>query len=110
MIEDTLRKIEDRVKASQSLGDDNREGLLELVAQLKSEIGSLGDEDADGATSIATFADASTHEATRSQRDPKLVAHSVDGLAQSVAGFETRHPALVGVVNRLCKALSDLGI
>ena len=110
MIEDTLRKIEDRIRSSRNLNNDNRDNLLDLLAQLKSEIGSLSEENSEQATSIATFADASTHEATRAQPNQKLVEHSVGGLSQSVVEFETQHPKLVGVVNRICKTLADLGI
>jgi len=110
MIHETLSKIEARLEHAGSLGEDTRRELLTLIATLKQEITHLSETDADQAQSIAGFAEASTHEATRATPKPELLTYSLDGLSASVAGFEESHPHLVHIVNRICATLSNLGI
>jgi hypothetical protein len=110
MIEDTIQRIEARIQGSENLPPKRREELAALLVTLKSEIAELSATDADQARTIAGYADVSTHEATRAQRDPDLLAHSLDGMARSVEGFEASHPRLVQTVNTISHALSNLGI
>lgn len=110
MIEDTLKRIESRIQGADNLPPNRREELASLLDTLKAEIAELSATDADQARTIAGYAEVSTHEATRSQRDPDLLAHSVDGLARSVEGFEASHPRLVQTVNTISHTLSNLGI
>lgn len=108
MIEETLRKIQARIESSPSLDEERRHELMNLLASLRTEIRALPDEDQ--ARSIAGFADISTYEATRSRRNPKLIENSLQGLSETVTEFESAHPRLVEVVNRLSQTLSNLGI
>ena len=110
MIHDTLRKIETRVQNAPALKDDNKAELLNLVATLRSEVSELSKTDADRAQTIAGFAQVSAHEATRGEPNPKLLKLSVDGLSESVSGFEKSHPKLVEIVNSICVTLSNSGI
>ena len=110
MIEDTIKKIEQRVQESNSLQPDKRADLLQLLGTLKEEVHDLAITDDEQAQSITRFFDLSTHEATRSGKNPKLLKLSVDGLSASVDGFETSHPKLVALVNRICTTLSNLGV
>jgi len=110
MIRDTISEIEARLKNAASLTDDSRRELTELLAKLKTEITELARTDADRAASIAGFAQTSTHEATRSEKNPQLLQLSIDGLSASVDGFEESHPQLVQLVNRICTTLANLGI
>ena len=50
------------------------------------------------------------HEATRQDKSPALMKHSVEGLALSAEGFEASHPKLVGIVNEICTMLARIGI
>ena len=89
--------------------DENRAELLELLETLKTEIENLAHTHADQAQSIAGFAEISTHEATREERNPQLLQLSVKGLAASVNGFELSHPRLVEIVNSISLMLSQHG-
>ena len=110
MIEETISKIETRIHGAESIKDDRREELLQLLGTLKTEIAELSKTHGDQATSIAGFTDLSAHEATRAERNPELLRLSLTGLGSSVAGFEESHPRLVQIVSALSRTLSNLGI
>lgn len=110
MIEDTLEKIEARLRNKTGLTSKKRIELLQLLASLKSEIAALSKTHSEHAESIAGFMDRSTHEAVRSERNPALLKLAVDGLAVSVKGFEVSHPKLVEDVNYICTVLANMGI
>jgi hypothetical protein len=77
---------------------------------LRTEIGQISKTHQEQAESIAAFAEVSAREATREERNPQLVEHSIGGLKSSVREFETSHPRLAGVVNRLASMLANMGI
>ena len=110
MIDDTIAKIESRLQQINSMKEENKTQLLNLLSTLKLEIEELAKTEGKHAESIAGFTTISTHEATRPDRDPQHLKHSLDELASSVEGFEVSHPTLVGTVNALCVMLSNLGI
>jgi hypothetical protein len=110
MINDTLAKIEGRLRAAETVPDQRRQELLDLVATLRAEIHELSKTNQDQAQSIAGFTQISTHEATRNEPNPDLIKLSLEGLSSSVAGFEKSHPRLVQLVNSLSTTLSNLGI
>ena len=110
MIDDTIARIEQRLKNSESIKPETRTELLKLLATLKAEMGALSSTEADHARSITGFTDISTHEATRAEQNPQLLKLSLEGLSKSVDGFESSHPQLVGIVNTICKMLADVGI
>jgi len=110
MIDQTVGKIESSIRDSKTLPPERRAELLALVGTLKSEIATLSETDAAQARSIAGFTEVSTHEATRDQRNPRLVELSLEGLRSSVTGFEKSHPKLVQIVNAISHQLSNLGI
>jgi hypothetical protein len=110
MIDDTIRKIENGLANNESLDANKRIELQGLLAQLKTEIAQLSTTHSEEAESIAGFAERSASEAIRSTQDPKLLDLSIKGMSASVEKLEQSHPKLVGIVNSLSKALSDLGI
>ena len=110
MIQNTIKKIENKVKKIDSLKDESKTQLLNLLSTLKSEITELSKTKGEQAESIMGFAEISTHEATRQDKNPQLLELSIDGLSSSVKGFEVSHPSLVGTVNSICVMLSNLGI
>ena len=109
MIEDTLSQIQQRIQSGH-LREEQKAELLRLVERLQAEISTLSTEDADQARSIAGYTGISAHEASRESRNPELLEHSLQGLANSVRGIEQSHPRLVEVVNNICVTLSNLGI
>jgi len=110
MIRDTISEIEARLNNSSSLSPEARRELTDLLAKLKNEVTEFARTHADQAASIAGFAQTSTHEATRSEKNEQLLKLSLDGLSASVEGFEQSHPDLVQIVNRICTTLANLGI
>ena len=110
MIQDTLSKIEARLSRTGALKEEHRTELLGLVSTLKAEIGEFSKTHTEQAQSITAFAEVSTHEATRQERDPQLLRLSLEGLSASVQGFETSHPKLVEIVNALSLMLSNSGV
>ena len=110
MIEETVGKIEQKIRQANSISDPSRAELLELFATLKSEVDQLSETHGEEARSITGFTELSAHEATRKDKNTKLLELSLKGLATSVSGFEKSHPKLVEIVNRICVTLSNLGV
>lgn len=110
MILDTLQKIEARIQGASVLKEESRKELLGLLSTMKSEVADLSRTHSEQAQSIAGFAEVSTHEATREDKNPELLQLSLKGLSASATGFETSHPRLVEIVNSICNTLSNLGI
>lgn len=109
MLQDTLDKIEERVRQA-TIAPRQQTELLELLAALKAEVGALSHEHEEQAQSIAAFTAVSAHEATRDQKNPELMDLSLRGLSHSVHGFEESHPRLVQLVNSISTTLANLGI
>lgn len=110
MIEDTLSKIEARIRTADTVKEDRKAELLQLLTTLKSEVAELSKTHAEHAESIASFTEVSAREATRTQQNPRLLELSLEGLSSSVKGFEGSHPRLVQIVNAVSNTLSNLGI
>jgi F0F1-type ATP synthase membrane subunit b/b' len=110
MIHDRIDKIEATLRDATNLSSETRHELLKLLADLKAEVASLTATHSEDADSIARFADASVHEAMRSERKPEQAATALKGLSASVEGFEASHPKLVQIVDRLAVTLSNMGI
>lgn len=110
MIEDTVSNIESKIKASDSINEDKKRELLELLERLKSEVGTLSRTHGEQAESIAAFTEVSAHEATRAEQNPELLKLSLKGLSSSVDGFEKSHPKLVQIVNAISNMLSNWGV
>jgi hypothetical protein len=110
MIEDTVSKIEAKIQSSDSITEERKRELLQLLHTLKSEVSGLSKTHGDQAESIAGFAEVSAHEATRTKQNPELLNLSLKGLSSSVEGFEKSHPQLVQIVNAISNTLANLGI
>ena len=94
MIEDTIAKIEQRLRSAQSLPPDQRLEFQQLLAQLRSEAQSLPD--------VPTPVGSAAHD------DDAQTA--LGRLQESLTEFETTHPQLVGTVNRISTILANMGI
>lgn len=94
MIEDTIEKIELRLRTNNSLPPSERAELEQLLAQLRNEARSLP------RPPLPT-----------SPMSPDDDAHTALGrLQESLTEFETTHPQLVGTVNRISTILANMGI
>ena len=110
MVEETITQIEERIKKANSLNDERKRELLDLLSTLRTEVSHLSKTDAEDAQSIAAFTEVSIHEAIREEKNPKLLDLSLKGLSTSVKRFENSHPKLVRIVNSICDTLSNIGI
>ncbi|MGH7970337.1 MAG: DUF4404 family protein [Limisphaerales bacterium] len=110
MIEDTIAKIRAKLEGADAMKDERRRELLQLLDTLRREVDTLSKTDREQAQSIAGFAELSTHEAMRSEQNPRLLKLSLEGLTSSVAELEESHPRLVQIVNAISNTLSNLGI
>lgn len=110
MIQERLDKIEEKLKQSAAVKENDKDELLALLNSLRTEITDLSKTHGEQAESIARFAELSAHEATRSEKSDDLVDLSIQGLATSIQGFEASHPRLVGVINAFCNYLTNMGI
>lgn len=110
MVQDTIQKIEAKLNGNENIRPEHRAELVALLRQLKAEVSTLAETNAESAETVAGFAKVSTHEATRAQKNPELMELSLKGFSQSVTEFEGSHPGLVAVVNRICTTLSNMGI
>jgi len=105
-----IERIEAKLQGEAHLDDASRRELLALLDSLKSEMRQLAAAHGDHAESIAGFAGAATHEATRLERNPDLVKLALEGLSASVKDMEAEYPRLVSIVNGICSMLSNMGI
>lgn len=93
MIEDTIAKIEEKLRTAQHLPSSERAELEGLLSQLKVETSSLPrlSERLENA-------------------DDEDVQGALGRLEESLTEFETTHPQLVGIVNRISTILANMGI
>ena len=110
LINKTLTKIERTIKQEANLSDKDKTELLKLLASLKVEITELSKIHSEEAESIVGFIERSTHEASRKNKNQKLISLSVEGISESVKEFEESHPRLVETVNYISAALSNIGL
>jgi prefoldin subunit 5 len=102
--------IEATIQKARNIPAERRDELLRMVAGLKSELTNLSKTHHEEAASITRFADASTHETSRSAKNPKLTQAALSGLRTSIEGLEDSHPVLVAAINRFATALSNMGL
>lgn len=94
MIEDTIGKIEQRLRSTNALPDAERAELEQLLTQLRREARSLPGPPL-SSTPVSEGDDAHT---------------ALGHLQESLAEFENTHPQLVGTVNRISTILANMGI
>ena len=97
MIDETLDRLEERIRASQRTSDDAKQDLLALVGKLRTELADIAESHEDAARSLADHAAAAAEGAE-------------SGVEESVLEFETAHPRIVGLVRSFLRTLSDAGI
>ena len=110
MIENRIEAIQSTIESAPNIPEDRKAELLQLVAELKSEVRRLAETHHEQASSITRFADASAHEASRSEKNLQLADTALKGLHLSIQGLEESHPMMVRIVNRFATTLSNMGI
>jgi len=97
MIEETLRKLEERIRSSERTGAGESE-LLALVAELRTEFSSVAASHGDDAAAIARHADDAAADG------------AIAGMEDSMLEFESAHPRVVALFRSLMRTLADAGI
>lgn len=110
MVNSTISMIEEKIKESGTISQENKKELLRLLTDLKAEVSALQESREDDAQSIAHFTEISAHETTRKEKNPNLIKSSLDGLVSSIEGLEVSHPKLTETVNSIARILSNMGI
>jgi ABC-type Zn uptake system ZnuABC Zn-binding protein ZnuA len=110
MINDTMEKIEQKIRKSVHITDENKAEYLSMLETLRSEVDALAKTQKEQAETISNFAGATAHEAMRNETRKDLLDISIDGLKTSVEGFEVSNPGLVSIVNSFCSLLANIGI
>jgi hypothetical protein len=108
--EDTMQRLKAKIEQESGLTAERKAELLRLLSTLDSEIDKLSQVDPEHAESIAGFIERSTHEATRKKKHQGLLKLSLEGLSESVKGFEQSHPTLTLNINNICASLASMGI
>jgi hypothetical protein len=110
MLDETLAKLETKIRQASAISTNNKTELLQLLSTLKAEMATLATTHAEHAASITGFTEVSMHEATRQDKNPHLMDLAVKGLQSSVAALEVSHPRIVELVNALSLLLSNIGV
>src|SRR5947208_15618059 len=99
MIEETIRQIEERLRASENIAPETRAELMDLLAKLRAE-----------AAHLPLVPERATPIDVGAEADAESMQASVDQLRRSVEEFEGSHPRLVQLANHVANTLSGLGI
>ena len=100
MIDEKLKSIEDRIQNSISMNAENKEAVLQLLSELKSEIQEVSNETTDKIA--GQLEDSHEHDG--------LIKQAFNEVSDTVKEFEENHPKLVQVVNSICTQLSNAGL
>ena len=110
-VDETIRRIEQRVSKASAMQPENRDAVLDLLEQLKKQLDEVPESQRPQAESVAGFTELSAHEAIKgaAASDPGLLQIALEGLRRSVKELEDSHPDLVQVINAISTTLSNAG-
>lgn len=101
MIEDKLEKIEERIRQSENMNDENKDSLLTLLSELKEEINTSSSKvETDLKNDISGIDD----------EDEGIIQSAFNDINEKITDFEESHPRLVQIVNSICTQLSNSGL
>ncbi len=103
MIEETISKLEARLKSSSALPTASRDELLQLLGTLKQEVADVAKAHGGDTEHIIGYTPVRADAPSRSEP-------LNDQLRNFVASVETSHPQFVQILNRITEILADLGI
>ena len=105
-----IEAIEEKIKKTSQIDAKVKEDLLDLMRSLKTELSGLKELHPATADNIADKTQVSAEKILNADNKKDDLQENIDGLQGTVEEFEVSHPKLVGLVNRLCMMLSDIGI
>jgi hypothetical protein len=94
VIEETISRIEEKLRSADFLPEAKRAELQELLTQLRREAASLPLEKLPGDL----------------EAEDEDAQSAIGKLEESLTEFETSHPQITGLVNRISTMLSNMGI
>jgi hypothetical protein len=97
MIDETLNRLEERIRSSARTSDAAKRDLLALVGELRTELAEIAETHAEDAHAIAGHAESAAE-------------GPVAGVEESMRDFETAHPKVAGLVRSFLRTLADAGI
>ena len=106
MIHEKLKAIEDKINESSSMKQENKESVLELLSELKSEIQDVSSEQTDQIAQLDSLKEIQQS----TDEDAGLIKKAFNEVSDSVKSFEESHPKLVQLVNSICTQLSNAGL
>ncbi|MCM8539252.1 MAG: DUF4404 family protein [Lentisphaeraceae bacterium] len=101
MIDDKLKRIEDRISQSENMTEENKTLVLELLKELKSEINE---------TSENVSTDLKQNISNIDSEDEGFIQSAFNEINSTLTEFEESHPKLVQIVNSICTQLSNSGL
>lgn len=118
MIRQKITDLETQIRQSGRIDSKRKEELLELVREIRSELDELPedkrvalqqamDDESAAATDSPPRGDLTQEEAERDLHAMRLAAND---FSSAVLRFETAHPRLTDLANRLALMLSSVGI
>lgn len=97
MIDETLSRLEERIRTSSRTSDDAKTDLLALVSELRAELAGIAATHSADARTLLGHAEAAAE-------------GDESGVEESIREFETAHPQIVGLVRSFLRTLADAGI
>lgn len=110
MIDEKLDKIEEKIRNASSMQAENKSIVLDLLSDLKKELKEVDEKDTALLSNTGSFAEVGANEVARENGDKGILDIALQGLNESVKGFEKSHPKLVQVINSICTQLSNSGL
>jgi len=101
MIEDKLKSIEERIRQSENMKGENKDAVLNLLAELKDEINT---------SSEGVEEDVKQGISEMGHEDEGIIKSAFNEINKSISEFEESHPKLVQIVNSICTQLSNSGL
>lgn len=110
MIHKTIEQLKSKVASTARLSETEKDEIASVIELLSKEVHDLRKTYPEDAQSIADFANVSTGESLKKEKNRDLHELSLKGLEASIKKFEISHPGLTSAVNTFCQKLADLGI
>jgi uncharacterized protein YecE (DUF72 family) len=105
-----LLHLEARIHESHDLTPQQKEELLQLLAELKEAMAELSTTHEAHAPSSTRVPDMAAAETTQQDTPQHSLRRAMDDVSTSVEAFEASHPELVNTVNQISTLLANMGI
>jgi hypothetical protein len=105
-----LLHLEARIQESHDLNPQQKEELLQLLAELKEAMADVSISPAVHTHGATRVPERSASQGTRQDTPPHPVRLAMDDLSTSVQALEASHPKFVTTVNTISTVLANMGI